>query len=107
MTTARLEDMDKPKSVHHRNRILRPGNTRVPTPEEVKAYRMNTAKINADGKPDSQVKASKRIRGAENAFEQYESLSRTQNRRMHPGLLELYLIKTGQPVPPWLRGEDS
>ncbi len=78
------------------NRRARPGNTRVPTPEEVKAARVVAG--------DTQAQASARILGGEKAFEQYEITSPSQNRRMHPGLFKLYLILTGQPVPKWLEG---
>lgn len=82
----------------HPRRNTRPGNTRVPTPDEVRQARERAG--------DTQLKASRRIRGGEKAFEQYESASPSNNRRMHPGLFELYLIKTGQPVPDWLKAED-
>lgn len=74
------------------------GNSRVPTPAEIRDARLKAG--------DTQLKASRRILGSDKAFETYETSSPTENRRMHPGLFKLYLILTNQPVPEWLKVED-
>lgn len=93
MSTARLEAVEKN---NHPGRNTRPGNTRVPTPAEVREARAH-AKL-------TQEDAAAKVRGSVEAWRKWESDSRTENRRMHPGLFELFLIKTGQPVPAWLSG---
>lgn len=70
------------------------GNTRVPTPEEIRAARERAGLTKGQ--------AAAKVRGSEEAWEKWESSADSQRRRMHPGLFELFLIKTGQPVPVWL-----
>jgi hypothetical protein len=79
---------------NHPRRNTRQGNTRVPTPDEIRAAREKAG--------DTQAAAAARVLGSTKAWEQWESHSATENRRMHPGLFKLYLITTGQPVPEWL-----
>lgn len=43
---------------------------------------------------DTQLAAAARVRGSVRAWQKWEA----GERRMHPGLFELYCIKTGQPV---------
>lgn len=81
---------------HHPRRNLRPGNTRVPTPEEVRAAREKVGMTKAA--------AAVKVHATEEGWEKWESLSPERNRRMPPGLFELFLIKTGQSVPDWLKG---
>ncbi len=81
---------------HHPRRNLQPGNTRVPTPDEVRAARERAG--------DTQEQAAARVLGSTKAWVKWESHDATENRRMHPGLFKLYLITTGQPVPDWLNG---
>ena len=77
---------------NHPNR--RPGNTRVPTPQEVREARERAGL--------TQAEAAAKVLGSRDAWEKWESLSPSENRRMHPGLFKLFLITTGQPVPAWL-----
>lgn len=90
---AKLAEMAKD---NHLRRGLQAGNTRVPTPQEVRAAREKAG--------DTIAAAAARIIGSESAWKKWESLDATENRRMHPGLFKLYLITTGQPVPDWLVG---
>lgn len=91
MTAARLADMAKN---NHPGRNVHEGNTRVPTPAEVRAAREKAGL--------SQAEAAAKVLGSVRAWEKWESLGATENRRMHPGLFKLFLITTGQPVPEWL-----
>lgn len=79
---------------NHPNRA-QAGNSRVPTPQEVRAAREAAGLTIAD--------AAAKVLGSAKAWEKWESLSASENRRMHPGLFELFLIKTGQQVPTWLK----
>lgn len=72
------------------------GNSRVPTPDEVRAARERAGL--------TQAEAAAKVLGSQRAWEKWESLDATENRRMHPGLFKLFLITTGQPVPDWLNG---
>lgn len=81
----------------HPRRNLRPaaaGNTRVPTPQEVRAAREAAGLTVAA--------AAAKVLGSAKAWEKWESHSASENRRMHPGLFKLFLITTGQPLPDWL-----
>lgn len=91
--TAKLAEM---ATNHHPRRNTRPGNTRIPTPDEIRAARM-VAKLT-----QTQA-AAKVLAGSVKAWEQWESSTPSQNRRMPPGLFKLFLITTGQPVPGWLK----
>lgn len=77
---------------NHPNRKV--GNTRVPTPQEVRAARERAGL--------TQAEAAEKILGSVRAWEKWESLDGSENRRMHPGLFKLFLITTGQPMPDWL-----
>lgn len=72
----------------------KPGNTRVPTPDEVRAARAKAGL--------TQAEAAEKVLGSVKAWIKWESMDATENRRMHPGLFKLFLITTGQPLPPWL-----
>lgn len=50
----------------------------------------------------TQSEAAAKVRGTLRAWQAYEDAG-SNGRRMHPGLFELFLIKTGQPVPGWLK----
>jgi len=78
---------------NHPNRS-KPGNTRVPTPDEIRQARERAG--------ITQAEAAAKVLGSTQAWEKWESMSPTENRRMHPGLFKLFLITTGQPVPDWL-----
>lgn len=87
--TARLPDVAK--NVHPKRR---PGNDRIPTPDEVRAAREKAGLTIAQ--------AAAKVLGSESAWLKWENHDKTENRRMHPGLFKLFLITTGQPVPDWL-----
>jgi DNA-binding transcriptional regulator YiaG len=73
---------------NHPNRSKRsPSSGRNPTPAEILAAR-TTAEL-------TQTEAAAKIGGTLRAWQDYEG----GQRRMHPGLFELFLIKTGQPKP--------
>jgi|CXWL01.1.fsa_nt_gi hypothetical protein len=78
---------------NHPNRSRQPGAKREPRAADVIAAR-EVAK-------ETQSDAAARIRGTLRSWQAYED-SGANGRRMHPGLFELYLIKTGQPIPDWL-----
>lgn len=77
---------------NHPNRSKKnPMAARTPTPAEIKAAR-ETAGL-------TQTEAAAKIGGTLKAWQNYEAdTSSGEHRRMHPGLFELFLIKTGQPV---------
>lgn len=77
----------------------KPGNTRVPTPDEVRAAREKAGL--------TQAQAAAKVLGSTKAWIKWESMDATENRRMHPGLFKLFLITTGQPVPEWLLEDGS
>ena len=81
---------------NHPRRNTTPGNTRVPTPDEVRAARERAGL--------TQDQAAAKVLGSVRAWQKWESEDATENRRMHPGLFKLFLITTGQPVPDWLNG---
>lgn len=58
-----------------------------PTPAEIKAAREKAAL--------TQAEAADLVRGSLRAWQNWES-EEAENRRMHPGLFELFLIRTGQ-----------
>jgi hypothetical protein len=60
-------------------------------PKPPRPARVATARAVAG---DTQLEAAVRVRGSKRSWEKWES----GERRMHPGLFELYCIKTGQPV---------
>lgn len=63
-----------------------------PTPAEVRAAREKAGL--------TQTEAAAKISGTLRSWQNYEADEGTpDHRRMHPGLFELFLIKTGQPVP--------
>lgn len=67
-----------------------------PTPAEVRAAR--------EAAGLTQTEAATRIRGSLRAWQNYESAEgEPEHRRMHPGLFELFLIKTGQALPDWMK----
>jgi hypothetical protein len=70
--------------------------SRIPTPAEVREARERAGLTKAA--------AARKVRSTEASWEKWESLSPARNRRMLPGLYELFLLKTGQPVPAWLDG---
>lgn len=86
--TARLAEMTK----NHPNRKV--GTDRVPTPDEVRAARERAGL--------TQAEAAAKVLGSVRAWEKWESMDASENRRMHPGLFKLFLLETGQPVPDWL-----
>ncbi len=64
----------------------------TPKPAEVRAARERAGL--------TQTQAAEKISGTLRAWQNYEADEGTpDHRRMHPGLFELFLIKTGQPVP--------
>ena len=77
-----------------KNQSPKRGNDRVPTPDEVRAARERAGL--------TQAEAAAKVLGSVRAWEKWESMDAAENRRMHPGLFQLFLIKTGQPVPDWL-----
>lgn len=90
--TAKLADM---ATGNHPRRNTQPaGNTRIPTPQEVREARERAGL--------SQAQAAAKVLGSTKAWIKWESQDATENRRMHPGLFKLFLITTGQPVPDWL-----
>ncbi len=79
---------------NHANRGRR-GPYSNPTPKEVREAR---ARAN-----DTKPAAAARIRARLRSWENYETDAGMDNHRpMPPGLFELYLIKTGQPLPDWM-----
>jgi len=70
----------------HKNRSKSRRSSTTPSPAEVRAAR-EAAKL-------TQTEAAERIHGTLRAWQDYEG----GQRRMHPGLFELFLIKTGQPT---------
>ena len=79
---------------NHPNRGSR--TRRGPTPAEVRAAR-DRAKL-------TQTEAADNVSASLRAWQAYEDDNNSDNARsMHPGLFELFLIKTGQPVPAWLK----
>lgn len=78
---------------NHPNRSRRPDATRDPRAADVMAARA-AAGI-------TQSEAAAKIRGTLRAWQAYEDAG-VNGRRIHPGLFELFLIKTGQPIPAWL-----
>lgn len=86
--TAKLAEMAK------NHPVRKVGNDRVPTPMEVRAAR-EKAHL-------TQAEAAAKVLGSVRAWEKWESMDSSENRRMHPGLFKLFLILTGQPVPDWL-----
>lgn len=73
---------------NHPNRSRRsPSSGRNPTPAEIIAAR-EAANL-------TQTQAAEKIGGTLRAWQDYEG----GQRRMHPGLFELFRIKTGQPKP--------
>jgi len=73
---------------NHPNRSRRsPSSGRNPAPAEILAAR-TAANL-------TQTEAAAKIGGTLRAWQNYES----GERRMHPGLFELFRIKTGQPKP--------
>lgn len=87
-TTVKIADMAK------NHPVRKAGNDRVPTPQEVRAAREKAGL--------TQAEAAVKVLGSVRAWEKWESLDASENRRMHPGLFKLFLITTGQPVPDWL-----
>lgn len=82
-TAAKLSDM-----ANHPNRSKRsPSSGRNPTPAEILKAR-EAAQL-------TQSQAAEKVGGTLRAWQNYEG----GQRRMHPGLFELFLIKTGQPKP--------
>ena len=85
---------------NHPNRGQRRGPFASPTSEEVRAARQAAGL--------TQSEAAVKIRGTLRSWQRYEGVSGTpDHRRMHPGLFELFLIKTGQPLPEWLKRPTS
>lgn len=80
---------------NHPNRSRQPGAKRDPRAADVIAAR-GAANI-------TQSEAAAKVRGTLRAWQAYEDAGEN-GRRMHPGLFELFLIKTGQPIPAWLTG---
>lgn len=77
-----------PDVANHPNRSKRsPSSGRNPAPAEILAAR--------DRAQLTQTQAAEKIGGTLRAWQDYEG----GQRRMHPGLFELFLIKTGQPKP--------
>jgi len=73
---------------NHPNRSRRnPSSDRNPSPAQIVAARQH-AEL-------TQAQAAAKIGGSVRAWEKWEA----GERRMHPGLFELFLIKTGQPKP--------
>ncbi|HEX5077697.1 MAG TPA: helix-turn-helix domain-containing protein [Geminicoccaceae bacterium] len=73
---------------NHPNRSKRSrSSARNPSPAEIRQAR-DTAQL-------TQTQAAEKIGGTLRAWQDYEG----GQRRMHPGLFELFLIKTGQPKP--------
>ncbi len=73
---------------NHPNRSKRSSSSgRNPTPAQIRAAR-EVAQL-------TQTEAAAKIGGTLRAWQDYEG----GQRRMHPGLFELFLIKTGQPKP--------
>ncbi len=83
---------------NHPNRGRQRGPTGNPTPQEVTAARERAG--------ITQTEAAAKIRGQLRSWQGYED-SGPGNRRMHPGLFELFLIKTGQPLPDWMKGPSE
>lgn len=80
---------------NHPNRSKQPGAQRDPRAADVVAAR-EAARI-------TQSEAAAKVRGTLRAWQAYEDAGEN-GRRMHPELFELFLIKTGQPIPEWLAG---
>lgn len=78
---------------NHPNRSKQPGAKREPRAADVLAAR--------EAMKETQSEAAARVRGTLRSWQAYEDTG-PNGRRMHPGLFELYLIKTGQPIPDWL-----
>ena len=78
---------------NHPNRSKRAySSARTPAPAEIRAAR---AAVRL-----TQTEAAGKIGATLRAWQNYEASKGTpEHRRMHPGLYELFLIKTGQPVP--------
>lgn len=72
-----------------------PAVIRSPTSNEVRAAREKAGL--------TQAQSAAKVRSTTKTWDRWESQSEKQQREMHPGLFELFLIKTGQPVPEWLR----
>lgn len=76
---------------NHPNRSKRSSSIgRNPTPAEIRAARQQ-AQL-------TQTEAADKIGATLRAWQAYEDEGEN-GRRMHPGLFELFLIKTGQPKP--------
>lgn len=80
---------------NHPNRSRKPDAIgRNPSPAEIRQAR--------EAAGLTQTEAGAKIRSTLRAWQAYED-GGENGRRMHPGLFELFLIKTGQRVPEWLR----
>lgn len=82
----------------HPNRGRARSSGSSPTPAEIRAAREHAGL--------TQTEAAAKIRGSLRAWQNYESAeNEPEHRRMHPGLFELFLIKTGQPLLDWMKGD--
>lgn len=82
---------------HNRSRRTR-GPYSNPTPAEVLAAR--------EAAGLTQTEAAIKVRGRLRSWQHYEApIGTVDHRHMPPGLFELFLIKTGQPVPDWMKAE--
>lgn len=71
-----------------------------PTPAEVLASR--------EAAGLTQTEAAMKIRGRLRSWQHYEApIGTPDHRHMHPGLYELFLIKTGQPLPDWMKAAED
>ena len=91
---ATLADM-----ANHPNRSRRTtSGGRSPTAQEVRQAREHAGL--------TQAEAAAKVRVALRSWQYWEGEPGTpEHRHMQPGLFELFLIKTGQPVPDWMREE--
>lgn len=88
---ATLDDM-----ANHPNRSRRETSAgRSPTPDEVRQARERAGL--------TQEEAATKIRVTLRGWQYYEGpIGTIEHRHMLPGLFELFLIKTGQPIPSWM-----
>jgi len=84
---------------NHENRGRR-GPFSNPTPAEIIAAR-EAARL-------TQTEAGARVRARLRSWQHWEATPGTEeHRNMPPGLFELFLIKTGQALPSWMKGDDA